>query len=49
MRIAPRSIGTRRLIIRSNVDLPQPEGPSRTQNSPAAIVSDSASTTGRPP
>ena len=33
-RIAPRSKSTSRLIIRKVVDLPQPEGPSRTQNAP---------------
>ena len=48
-RIEPESNGTSRLIIRNVVDLPQPEGPSRTQNAPSGTVSDSPSTTGRPP
>ena len=31
-------------IIRSSVDLPQPEGPTRTRNSPSAISSETSST-----
>ena len=31
-------------IIRSSVDLPQPEGPTSTTNSPAATVSETSST-----
>ena len=34
------------MIIRNVVDLPQPDEPSKTQNSPAGIVSDRSSTTG---
>ena len=48
-RIAPESNGTSRLIMRNVVDLPQPEGPSSTQNAPSGTVSDSSSTTRRSP
>ena len=41
----PASAMTRRLIIRNVVDLPQPEEPSKTQNSPVGIDSDKSSTT----
>src|SRR5207344_703794 len=37
MRTSPPEISSRPAIMRSSVDLPQPEGPTRTQNSPSAI------------
>ncbi len=36
-------------IMRSMVDLPQPEGPSRTMNSPSATSSETRSTAGSAP
>src|SRR6266481_2575471 len=44
-RIIPESNATSRLIMRNVVDLPQPEGPRRTQNAPSGTVSDNSSTT----
>ena len=35
--ISPPEISSRPAIMRSSVDLPQPEGPTSTQNSPSAI------------
>jgi len=35
--ISPRLISSRPAIIRSNVDLPQPDGPTSTTNSPSWI------------
>ena len=37
MRISPPEMFSRPAIIRSNVDLPQPEGPTSTTNSPSRI------------
>src|SRR6478752_6638510 len=37
MAISPPEISSRPAIIRSSVDLPQPEGPTSTANSPSAI------------
>src|SRR5438128_8724397 len=37
MRISPSLICSSPASMRSSVDLPQPEGPTRTQNSPSAI------------
>jgi hypothetical protein len=36
MAISPPVIGSSPAIIRRSVDLPQPEGPTKTQNSPSA-------------
>ena len=49
MRISPEVGSISRLIILSAVVLPQPEGPIRTQTSPAGTVSERASTAGRAP
>src|ERR1700751_5260075 len=35
--ISPSPISSRPAIMRSNVDLPQPDGPTSTQNSPSAM------------
>jgi hypothetical protein len=45
-RIAPPSTSSSPASIRSEVDLPQPDGPTRTRNSPSAISRFSASTAG---
>lgn len=45
---SPSVISSSPAIMRSTVDLPQPEGPSRTRNSPGAMSSDSRSTTRTP-
>ena len=37
MRISPAVMFSRPAIMRSSVDLPQPEGPTSTTNSPSAI------------
>ena len=37
MRISPPLICSRPAIMRSKVDLPQPDGPTKTQNSPSSI------------
>src|SRR5215471_5831594 len=42
--IVPAVTSSRPAIIRSSVDLPQPDGPTRTRNSPLAIVSETSST-----
>ena len=34
--------------MRSSVDLPQPDGPTRTMNSPSAISSETSSTASKP-
>ena len=44
MRISPLVIDSSPAIMRSVVDLPQPEGPSRTMNSPSATVKETSST-----
>ncbi len=46
MRMSPEVMSIRRLTIRMAVVLPQPEGPTSTQISPAGTSSDSASTAG---
>src|SRR5690348_8622659 len=40
---------SRPATMRSRVDLPQPDGPTKTQNSPSAMVSETSRTTGPPP
>src|SRR3954471_1574863 len=47
IRILPASTGSRPASIRSVVDLPQPEGPTRTRNSPSPTSRSMASTAGR--
>src|SRR6059058_2976710 len=47
--IVPAVTSSRPAIIRSSVDLPQPEGPTRTRNSPLPIVSETLSTATTPP
>src|SRR6476646_5146778 len=47
--IVPPVTSSRPAIIRSSVDLPQPEGPTRTRNSPLPMVSDTPSTATTPP
>src|SRR5688572_20421463 len=38
MRSSPDVMSSRPAIMRSRVDLPQPEGPTKTQNSPSSIL-----------
>src|SRR5882672_4233015 len=45
MRTSPPEISSRPAIMRSSVLLPQPEGPTRTQNSPSSIVTSTPWTT----
>src|SRR4051812_7011588 len=47
MKIAPESTSSSPASMRSEVDLPQPEGPTRTRNSPSSISRSRASTAGR--
>src|SRR6476619_5371830 len=47
--IVPAVTSSRPAIIRSNVDLPQPDGPTRTRNSPLPMVSETPSTATTPP
>jgi hypothetical protein len=49
MRTLPASIGSRPASIRSAVDFPDPDGPTRTTSSPSAIVRLSLSTAGFAP
>src|SRR5512133_479907 len=42
--IPPSVTSSRPAIIRNSVDLPQPDGPTRTTNSPSSISSDTSST-----
>src|SRR5262249_12956330 len=42
--IVPAVTSSRPAIIRSSVDLPQPDGPTRTRNSPLPMVSETSST-----
>src|SRR5690349_20749451 len=44
IQISPLETSSRPAIIRSSVDLPQPDGPTRTRNSPSPISSDTSST-----
>src|SRR5271154_5258833 len=46
MLISPPLISSSPAIMRSSVDLPQPEGPTSTQNSPSAIEMSTPCTTG---
>src|SRR4051794_41390047 len=46
MKIEPESTSSKPASIRRLVDLPQPEGPTRTRNSPSPISRLSASTAG---
>src|SRR6185295_15742855 len=45
MRTSPPEIFSRPAIMRSSVDLPQPDGPTSTQNSPSAIETSTPCTT----
>src|SRR3954447_11284417 len=47
--IVPAVASSRPAIIRRSVDLPQPDGPTRTRNSPLPIVSETPSTATTPP
>src|SRR4029079_11012925 len=47
--IVPSVISSSPAIIRSSVDLPQPDGPTRTMNSPSAIERLTSSTATTPP
>ena len=47
--IAPSVTSSSPAIMRSSVDFPQPEGPTRTRNSPSAISSEMSSTATTPP
>src|SRR5216684_2734936 len=47
--IVPSVISSRPAIIRRSVDFPQPDGPTRTMNSPSAIVRLTSSTARTPP
>src|SRR5579884_122704 len=47
--IVPSVTSSRPAIIRRSVDLPHPDGPTRTRNSPLPIVSDTPSTAVTPP
>ncbi len=46
--ISPEVIVSSPAIMRSSVDLPQPEGPTITMNSPSAILAVTPWMTGRP-
>ena len=48
MESVPDEIVSRPAIIRNVVDLPQPEGPSSTMNSPSAMVTSTLSTAAAP-
>ena len=45
----PSEIVSSPAIMRSNVDLPQPDGPSSTVNEPSGMVSDTPFTASTPP
>src|SRR5438093_13446386 len=47
--IVPAVTSSRPEIIRRSVDLPQPDGPTRTRNSPLPIFSETSSTATTPP
>src|SRR6266699_3507004 len=47
--IEPSVTSSSPAIMRSSVDLPQPDGPTRTRNSPLAISRDTSSTATTPP
>ena len=49
MRISPAVMLSRPAIIASSVDLPQPEGPTRTMNSPSATSRSMPLSTGSTP
>src|SRR5262245_38954772 len=49
MRISPRSGRSNPAMIRSNVDLPHPDGPTTTRNSPSGIFISMPERTGRRP
>src|SRR5438132_2547186 len=49
MEIVPAVTSSSPAIIRNSVDLPQPDGPTRTRNSPLAISRDTPSTATTPP
>src|ERR1043165_1763785 len=46
MRISPALIDSRPATMRRSVDLPHPEGPTKTQNSPSPMVNETSRTTG---
>src|SRR3954467_4854191 len=48
MTMSPEVMSSRPTIIRSNVDLPQPEGPTRIMNSPSATSMLTSFTAGNP-
>ena len=49
MLIVPAVMVSRPAIMRSSVDLPQPEGPSSTVNEPSGMPSDTPFTASTPP
>ncbi|MNL62294.1 hypothetical protein D3C87_1863030 [compost metagenome] len=49
IRISPPEISSSPAIIRSSVDLPQPEGPTSTTNSPVSMLSERSRMTVIPP
>src|SRR5574337_1221485 len=49
MEISPSSASSRPAIMRSSVDLPQPDGPTSTQNSPSAMSMSTPRMTWVPP
>src|SRR4051812_39233284 len=48
MTMSPEVMSSRPTIIRSNVDLPQPDGPTRIMNSPSSTSIDTSLTAGKP-
>ena len=48
MNMSPEVMSSRPTIIRSSVDLPQPDGPTRIMNSPSAMSSEMSLTAGNP-
>ena len=49
MRMSPEVVSSRPAIIRSSVDFPQPEGPTKTTNSPSSTSSETLLTTSMAP
>jgi hypothetical protein len=47
--ISPEVMSSSPAIIRSAVDLPDPDGPTSTMNSPSAMSNDRSFTAGTPP
>ncbi len=48
IRITPPEASSRPTIIRSRVDFPEPDGPTRIMNSPSAISSETSFTARKP-